>query len=75
MNSADAITEIIEGMEERSAEISHQRGFDVSNKRSMAAHILTWHGRSRVENEYKFVVKWRRDELINSHDDLHRRMA
>ncbi len=53
---------------------AHRDGVARSNKRSIATHILTWHGCRRVEMPFALVSKWSHDELVAAHERLHSEM-
>ena len=64
---ASAVERVMETMDDT----LHRDGVARSNKRSIATHILTWHGRKRVEMPFALVSKWSHDELVAAHERLH----
>ena len=64
---ADAIASVTATMDDD----VHRDAMARNSKRSIATHILTWHGRRRVEMPFALVSKWSHDELVAAHERLH----
>jgi hypothetical protein len=64
---ADAVDQVIETMDDD----AHRNQITHAGRPTIAKHVLSWHGRQRVEMPYALVKQWSKDELIASHERLH----
>lgn len=68
---AQAGTDAIDAVIDTLGTDAHRNEIARAGRPTIAKHILSWHGRKRVEMPYALVKSWSKDELISSHEQLH----